>query len=310
MDCAGCLVNPLNITSKVGDSEEKFVLYLQNHGVLRREMLCPKCGQKCKLTSRPLIFRCQRSQRNVDKVKIKCNYSHSLKTNSFLEHVNAHYEKMIKFISVWLTVPHPRHDFLQQTLEMSHRTVVEWSLACREICINSVVLSELDILGGPEMIVELDEVKYGQNNMGRDTEDSWILGAFERETKRFFFEILQDCSGVSLMAVILRRIAPGTTIVSGLWGGYNQLLNHQQYEHLKDHHKVKFVDPINGHDTLNVKIKWKKLLSHIRTYGRNNGSFDQGYIAEYYWKTKHPINERMHQFLLEVARQYDPTAKM
>lgn len=95
------------------------------------------------------------------------------------------------------------------------------------------MLSDVDIVGGPGMTVEEDEAKLDQkkNNMEREAEGSWIFGAFERETKKSFFVTVQDRSGTSLMEVILRRIAPGTIIVSDLWCGVNQLLNQQQYQH-------------------------------------------------------------------------------
>lgn len=305
MNCDGCQLNAVNLSSQLGDTEEDYVLFLQRHGVLRREMLCPDCGQQCKLSFGPALFRCQKV-RYVDRDKVVCKFIRSVKTNTWLSKTNLTYGKVIKFISVWLTVPHPRNDFIKQSLGMSNKTVVDWSNVCREICIDSLVLSDVDIVGGQGMTVEVNKAKLGKqkNDVVREGEDSWIFGAFERCTNRCFFEMVQDLSAASLMEIIVRRIAPGTTIVSDMWRNYDQLLNQQQHEQLTVDHDVKFVHPSNG-STQNFKKMWKEVRSNIPKNGKNR-DYDAGYLAEFYWKRKTSFNDRIHQFLLDVAQQFNP----
>lgn len=38
--------------------------------------------------------------------------------------------------------------------------------------------------------------------------------------------------------------------------------------------------------------------------------YTDGYLAEFYWKSRYHFNTRMHHFLLEVARQYDLKAEI
>lgn len=191
------------------------------------------------------------------------------------------------------------------TLGMSERTVVDWSNFCREICINSIVLLDVDTVGGPGMVVEVDEAKFGKkkNQMGREVEGSWIFGAYERGTGRCFFQTIHDRSAATLIGIIQLRIAPGTTIISDQWRGYLQL--QQQYQHLTVNHTYNFVDPNSGAHTQNIERMWREVRSNIPRYGRKK-DFNAGYLAEFWWKRNVQLNSRVHQFLVEVARQFNP----
>lgn len=63
--------------------------------------------------------------------------------------------------------------------------------------------------------------------------------------KKFFVEIVPDRSKKTLEEVILRRIRPGTVILSDGWKSYNGIKN-LGYGHHVINHSEHFVDPNNS----------------------------------------------------------------
>ncbi|XP_014271448.1 uncharacterized protein [Halyomorpha halys] len=309
MHCDGCEINLSNFAEEIGINPEDFLQFLQKHGVFKTVMTCPDCGKLCRQIEARLMFRCQ-SRRDVDGLRVKCNFSFSLKTNTWLMEKHLPLKKVCRFVCMWLLVPHPRHGLIISELSMSPRSVVAWSNYCREICLNSLAMTDDEVIGGVGKTVEIDEAEFGKqkNNMRKELEGSWVFAGLERGTKRCFFETVQDRSAGALIDVIFRRIAPGTTIISDRWKGYDPLINHPQYHQLTIDHNLNFVDPQSGVNTQNIERMWHEVLSNIPRFGRGKNLID-GYLAEFYWKSKFERNSRVHNFFLEVARQFDPNRK-
>lgn len=253
-----------------------------------------------------MVFRCSK-WRFTDGLRVKCNFFFSMKTNTWLKGKHLPLNKVCRFVCMWLLLPHPRHELMMSELRTSSNTVVEWSGYCREICLNSLVMSDDEVIGGAGKTVEIDEADFSKqkNTIGRDIEGSWIFGGLERGTNRCFFETVHDRSAGALIDVILRRIAPGTTIISDRLRGYDPLINHPQYHELTSDHSLTFVDPLCGDDTQNMERMWQEISSNIPRFGIGKNLIS-GYLAEFYWKSKFERNTRLHNFFLEVARQFDP----
>lgn len=127
-----------------------------------------------KITKFLIDFRCDKS-RMVGGVKIKCNFKLSMKKNTWLKGSHLPLKKTLQFISMWLTLPYPRHELLKSELAMSSETIVDHSNFCREICMNSLVMNCDNIIGGEGTIVEIDEAKIGKRKYIREVA-SWELG--------------------------------------------------------------------------------------------------------------------------------------
>jgi hypothetical protein len=72
----------------------------------------------------------------------------------------------------------------------------------------------------------------------------WVFGAICRRSKRVALKTVRKRSAESLPAFVKTNIAPGTTIVTDMWRGYNNLKNNN-FEHLKVNLSIYFVDPVN-----------------------------------------------------------------
>ena len=66
-------------------------------------------------------------------------------------------------------------------LKLSSRTIVDRTNFCRDICTTVLNRKEYFWGGGPGMIVEIDESKFGRRkyNRGRAVEGAWVFGAIE-----------------------------------------------------------------------------------------------------------------------------------
>lgn len=87
------------------------------------------------------------------------------------------------------------------------------------------------LIGGEGIVVEVHEAKLRKqkNIKGRLEEHSWIFCAFERESKRCFFELFENGSADTVLFVVLKRITPGTTVISDKWRGYDPLQHYDLF---------------------------------------------------------------------------------
>lgn len=78
-------------------------------------------------------------------------------------------------------------------------------------------------IGGPGVIVEIDESKFGKRkyNRGHLVEGQWVLGGVERtEERRLFLVSVERRDADTLLSVIQEKVAPGSIIYSDCWAAY------------------------------------------------------------------------------------------
>ncbi len=82
---------------------------------------------------------------------------------------------------------------------------MDWfSFGC-EVCIE-IIKSDSEIIGGPGMIIELDESKFGKrkNNKSRLVEGQWVFGGIETVSNpvKYVFEIVDKRDASTLLPLI------------------------------------------------------------------------------------------------------------
>lgn len=94
----------------------------------------------------------------------------------------------------------------------------------------------------------------------------------------------------TLLPIIQRHVAPGTTIHSDEWGAYNNLAN-IGYGHLTVNHTQCFVDPLTGANTQRMESLWGVVKTKVmrRCRGTSRELFP-GHLAEFWWRCLHPNN--------------------
>ncbi|KAG8230332.1 hypothetical protein J437_LFUL000603 [Ladona fulva] len=190
---------------------------------------------------------------------------------------------------------------------MSPNSFADWSSYVRDVCREDILASHTK-LGGEGVVVEVDEALIGRrkSNVGRPLMGQWVLGGFERGSRKVFFSVIPDRSAATLLHHIRRNVAPGTTIITDCWKGYSSLRGDPSFRHLTVDHSENAVDPATGEHTLNIERVWREVKSFIPKYGRGLEQVE-GYLAAYQWKRWHPKRGmRLHDFFAAVAKVYPP----
>ena len=128
------------------------------------------------------------------------------------------------------------------TIVTSSETISSVYSICREICCNYVEsFLKSKQIGGPGMTVQIDESKFGKRkySRGRLVEGQWVLGGICQESGDMFLEIVQKRDKNTLMPIILKCVAKGSTIITDCWRAYSDLKD--EYKHLTVNHSLNFV---------------------------------------------------------------------
>jgi transposase-like protein len=169
----------------------------------------------------------------------------------------------------------------------STKTVAAYYGYYRQVVIES--LDEEDsIIGGPGIIVELDESKFGKRkyNRGHRVEGCWVLGGVERtESRKIFVKVVPDRSAATLLAVISDHVREGSIILTDLWKGYKQLNAELGFDHYCVNHSAHFRDPETGVHTNTIEGTWNGIKMSIAPRGRVvDGMNDR--LLEFIWRRK------------------------
>jgi transposase-like protein len=280
--------------------DEKWCIQLLiSYNIFKEKMECPICCTNINLNVDTLAFRCgKRSTVMVIKKKRKsvtCGFFQSVKSNTWFHFVRLPISTALKFIAHFLWIPVPRYNYICEDLGLSAETIVNWSSYCRELCVYWTEHNSQK-LGGPGVIVEIDEAKFGKRkyNRGRLITGKWVFGGYERGTKKIFLVPVEDRTADTLLSCIKEWILPGTTIMSDKWKAYN-CLSSENYKHLSVNHSINFVDPDTGAHTQAIERTWREVRSNISKYGTKEPHLIS-YLAEYLFKRAYSCRERIHAF--------------
>lgn len=302
MDCRGCLTN---FWTAAQYCDEDLCDFLIGHNVIKSTVNCAKCDNVLELNRTTLEFRCRRKVSINKQRATVCNWKVSARTGSLIGTTKLDLIKLWRLLTYLITHNPPRHPFLHRSLGLSHKTIVDWFSFYREVIIDHLIRESVQ-LGGPGEVVEIDEAKFGKRkyNRGRLIKGQWVLGGIQRSDKATFLLPVPDRSAKTLIRIIRRWVAPGTTIVTDCWRAYNTLSLYR-FNHLTVNHVANFVDPDTGAHTNTVERGWRSVRAGIPKYGRREQHFI-GYLAEYIFKKKYPLEERHHVFFKASALLYPP----
>ena len=306
--CNGCMYDQWRFIKNFHSDSDNFIEYLQAHGVLPKGVICPECDEPCSYRSDRHQFYCGR-YRKIPKKKLKkqCSYSVSLYKGTFLDRTHLPPWEIGLFINHWLDKSF-KHSTIFKCLHWSRHTSVDWRSFCSEVTVNW--LHNQDPIGGPGIIVEIDETffckrKYGR---GRMLSDVWLFGGIERVSKRKFIIPLhkkgQDRSAKTLIPLIKKYIRSGSTIISDGWAAYGSLSN-EGYSHRVINHSENFVHPEDRSvHTQTVERLWRNVKEWAKRPGMRSAYFEQ-YFGRYLFLDFYSDNSH-HHFFLEAARLYKP----
>lgn len=227
MECDGCTISLIEGLNLFKD-RDKTIIFLQNHGCVAKDVLCSTCSNPCIFNNDQIQWRCQRrsKEKKGNKViNVKCNFKQSLRSSTWFENSHLPIEQNCTFIALYTLCNPPHQEFICNEMGISSHTFCDWSNFVREVMEYWSITNSSEKIGGPGIIVEIDEAKFGHRkyNRGRIVDGQWIFGGIERGSKNMFMEMVPDRSATTLLEVIKRKILPGTIIMSDCWKAYNCL---------------------------------------------------------------------------------------
>lgn len=254
-------------------SEELTIEYLLAQGVFNVPDECLNCHGSV-FYRYGKIFRCSNR---------KCRKQHSICKNTFFSSVHLSINDTLLLGYCWLAKM--SYETLLDILHNSSATVTTFTSHFRQLVADSLDFEDL-IIGGENVIVEVDEAKFGKRkfNRGHHVEGCWILGGVERtpERKAFLVEV-SNRRAETLLNVISTYVNPGSIVYTDCFRSYSNLSD--LFEHYSVNHSINFVDPITGVHTNTIEGTWNGVKLRIRPRSRVSGSIDL-YLAEFLWRRR------------------------
>ena len=120
-------------------------------------------------------------------------------------------------------------------------------------------------IGGKNVIVEVDESKFGKRKFNRrhHVEGVWVIGLVERTEKRKIILIsVKKRDSATINEIILKYVMPGSIVYTDGWRGYNSLKT-LGFEHFVVDHSVSFVDYETKVHTNTIEGCWSAVKKQV-----------------------------------------------
>lgn len=234
----------------------------------------------------------------------KCNRKTSIREGSWFSGTHLTLEQALKLTYYWVyELP---NDFILRELRIgSDHTIVDWKNFAREVCL-CVLEQDSEQIGGVGKHVEIDESKFGKRkyHRGKKVDGVWVFGGIERESKKCFFEVVEDRSAATLIPIIKKYIKPGTIILSDCWKAYSSLTS-EGYGHLTVNHSIEFKNKETGACTNLIESTWHAVKNSLPRSGTQKSLYDS-YLIEYCIRKKYikDADDKFRAFLSLLKRVY------
>ena len=146
---------------------------------------------------------------------------------------------------------------IAELLEVSRQCISRIIKSMKKKLIKSYYYN-MPMIGGPGVIVEIDESKFGKvkYHRGHRVEGVWVFGMVERTPqRRIIFIPVEDRKKSTLEELLINHVHPGSVIYSDCWKSYNQL-SERFSAHYTVNHSKNFVDPTTNTHTNTIEGNW------------------------------------------------------
>lgn len=280
---------------------ETCVNWMKQYGLLANEMRCTRCQNQCAYVNRHDVvdghgWKC--GSRN-------CRTRVGLRNGSFFAGHNLPLSTCLEVL-YWWSMDVPQY-IVQEQLMLSNHTVIDWFKYIRDVC-TAFILDHHQPIGGPNVIVEIDESKFMHRkyHRGAHVDGVWILGLLERDNPAHC--VLIPCpnnsrSADTLLPLITHNVLPGTTIYTDQWAAY-RTLQQQGFHHESVNHSLHFCDPVTLVHTNNIEGAWALAKSKYRTMHGTTREMFESYLSYFVWRRMFP--ERRFEHIINQISEYYP----
>ena len=303
------------ICENVISSKLNSIRFLQDQGVIPRQMLCPGpliSGKRYGGCRNPMLIKDVKDRK--DSMSWRCRRTHKVEVNgrtycnkdvkvtirkgTWLQHCNLTLEEIILLLYCWA------NDFTTEQIThevgCSEKTSIEWSCFLRESCM-SLMLDSSEKIGGQDIEIEIDESKFGRRKYykGHRVEGQWIFGGREKKDKSKVFMLpVHDRKKETLLPLIERYIKKGSIIHSDCWAAYNEIPK-MGYKHLTVNHSKMFKNKRTGACTNAIESDWRHAKVSMPRYGVKKGKH-ASYLAEFMWRRKYCTKDLFVQIIKDL----------
>jgi hypothetical protein len=260
---------------KIFFDENACIEYLFENKILDQISTCSVCHSIVKRDG--VFFKCRDNK--------VCRKKVSIFHNSFFSGSRLKCNQVMLLLYLYHTKT-PNSAIKAMTGHSDH-TVVDYRHYYMQL-LASDLKDEDAIIGGPDVIVEIDECKLGKRkyNRGHRVEGVWILVGVEKtEERKIFIETIPDRTRETLHEVISRHVLPGSIIHTDFWKSYLGVED-LGMRHGRVNHSQNFRDPITGINTNTVEGNNNGIKLTIAPRNRNIHFVDE-YLSVYIWMRRH-----------------------
>jgi transposase-like protein len=247
--------------------------------------------RKCKICESPV--RCIDSN---SKTRFICTWKGCKRRFSVWEGTIFAYSKLsktktLKILEMWMQ--YAQNKLISYMTGVSKQAISRLIKRMSSLLVTSYY-KNLPKIGGENVIVEIDESKFGKRkyNRGHRVEGIWILGMVERTVERKIRLVaVDDRKRETLQGLITEGIEPSSTIHTDCWRGYNRLIDNFS-KHLTVNHSINYKDSETGCHTNTIEGNWAGIKLNVPRGGRRKHKIDL-YLVRFMLRrneTTHPLH--------------------
>jgi transposase-like protein len=266
--------------------------FLLERNVFYREIDCSACGLSMKRYEQSGTFRCNRSNCRMKGNRV------SIRKGTLFHESSLNYLEILRLSHLWLSKA--SHETTMILSGHSPNTITSFFSHFRQL-VSSALKEEDQEIGGPELIVEIDETKLGRRkyNRGHRVDGIWILVGIERrENGKIFLIPLPDRSAATLTRLIAQHVRQGSTIHTDGWRGYSDL-SAMGYTHLVVNHSKTFKDSSTGACTNSAEGLNSGLKRRVPIRNRRADNIVE-HLGEYVWRRQN--SDRLFDAFIDALR--------
>ena len=257
--------------------EKNCINFLFENNILYKLNKCSYCQSK--LNREANLYRC---------INRKCHKSISIFKDSFFAKNHLKCSDSLLIAYLWLCKN--SYSSIMTITGHSSSTITNYIKYFRELII-STLDDDDTIIGGENIIIEVDESKFGHKkyHRGRNIEGVWIIAGIERtEEKKCFIEIVENRNADTIQNVLSKHVAQGSIVYTDSWKGYNGIEEMGIY-HKTVNHSNNFVDPFTGVHTNTIEGLWNSMKLQIKPVHRNKRTIEN-HLFEFIWRKRNYSN--------------------
>jgi transposase-like protein len=257
--------------------EQECINFLFEQNILYKPQSCSQCDSL--LFRERKLWRCCNNQ---------CRKSVSIFKDSFFAKDRLICSDTMLIGYLWLCKS--KYTPIYHITGHSSITITNYTNLFRELIIDTLK-DEDDIIGGDNIVVEIDESKFGKRkyHRGRMIDGVWIVGGIERtEDKKCFVKIVENRTAETLHEIISNHVAPGSIVYTDCWRGYTGM-EELNVTHRTVNHSEHFVDPDTGVHTNTIEGLWNGIKIGIPPKNRKKDKITN-HLLEFIWRKKNNDN--------------------